>query len=52
MSLVTKDVPAYMTVAGNQRAVGLNLEGIKRRNISDEARGARSRRTDWFCTAD
>ena len=41
MSLVTKDVPAYMTVAGNPAwAVGLNLEGIKRRNISDEARGA------------
>lgn len=41
MSLVTKDVPAYMTVAGNPAwAVGLNAEGIKRRNISSEARQA------------
>ncbi len=38
MSLVTKDVPAFMTVAGNPaNAVGLNLEGIKRRGFSDEA---------------
>lgn len=41
MSLVTKDVPAYMTVAGNPAwAVGLNVEGIKRRNVSDDARSA------------
>ncbi len=41
MSLVTKDVPAYMTVAGNPAwAVGLNLEGIKRRNIDSNARQA------------
>ena len=41
MSLVTKDVPAYMMVAGNPAwAVGLNVEGIKRRNVSDEARSA------------
>ena len=41
MSLVTKDVPAYMTVAGNPAwAVGLNLEGIKRRNLSSDARSA------------
>jgi len=33
MSLVTKDVPAYMTVSGNPAvAIGLNLEGMKRRN--------------------
>ena len=38
MSLVTKDVPAFMTVAGNPaNAIGLNLEGIKRRGFSDEA---------------
>ena len=38
MSLVTKDVPAFMTVAGNPaNAVGLNLEGIRRRGFSDEA---------------
>ena len=31
-ALVTKDVPAYMTVSGNPAvAVGLNLEGMKRR---------------------
>jgi UDP-N-acetylglucosamine acyltransferase len=38
MSLVTKDVPAFMTVAGNPAsAIGLNLEGIKRRGISSES---------------
>ena len=38
MSLVTKDVPAFMTVAGNPaNAIGLNLEGINRRGFSDEA---------------
>lgn len=32
MSLVTKDVPAYMTVSGNPAiASGLNVEGMKRR---------------------
>jgi UDP-N-acetylglucosamine acyltransferase len=32
MSLVLKDVPAYMTVSGNPAvAVGLNMEGMKRR---------------------
>jgi len=32
MSLVLKDVPAYMTVSGNPAvAVGLNVEGMKRR---------------------
>jgi UDP-N-acetylglucosamine acyltransferase len=37
MSLVTKDVPAYMTVSGNPAyAVGLNLEGMKRRGYSKE----------------
>jgi UDP-N-acetylglucosamine acyltransferase len=41
MSLVTKDVPAFMTVAGNPAwAVGLNVEGIKRRNIETPARAA------------
>ncbi len=36
-ALVTKDVPAYMTVSGNPAvAVGLNLEGMKRRGY-DEA---------------
>ncbi|MEM9623399.1 MAG: acyl-ACP--UDP-N-acetylglucosamine O-acyltransferase [Pseudomonadota bacterium] len=37
MSLVLKDVPAYMTVSGNPAvAVGLNLEGMKRRGYSKE----------------
>jgi UDP-N-acetylglucosamine acyltransferase len=41
MSLVTKDVPAFMTVAGNPAsAVGLNVEGIKRRNIEAANRAA------------
>ena len=41
MSLVTKDVPAYMTVAGNPAwAVGLNTEGIKRRGIDSDSRQA------------
>ncbi|MEM6707544.1 MAG: acyl-ACP--UDP-N-acetylglucosamine O-acyltransferase [Pseudomonadota bacterium] len=32
MSLVLKDVPAYMTVSGNPAsAIGLNLEGLRRR---------------------
>ena len=32
MALVLKDIPAYMTVSGNPAfAVGLNLEGMKRR---------------------
>lgn len=38
MSLVLKDVPAYMTVSGNPAtAIGLNLEGMKRRGY-DSAR--------------
>lgn len=38
MSLVVKDVPAYMTVTGNPAyAAGLNLEGMKRRGFSPEA---------------
>ena len=37
MSLVLKDVPAYMTVSGNPAtAIGLNLEGMKRRGYSSE----------------
>jgi UDP-N-acetylglucosamine acyltransferase len=35
MSLVLKDVPAYMTVMGNPAsAIGLNLEGMRRRSYS------------------
>ena len=38
MSLVLKDVPAYMTVSGNPAfAVGLNTEGMKRCGYSKEA---------------
>ncbi|MCP5181003.1 MAG: acyl-ACP--UDP-N-acetylglucosamine O-acyltransferase [Pseudomonadales bacterium] len=34
MSLVIKDVPAYMTVAGNPaNVIGLNLEGMRRRGF-------------------
>ena len=41
MSLVTKDVPAFMTVAGNPAsAVGLNLEGMRRRDFSADALAA------------
>jgi UDP-N-acetylglucosamine acyltransferase len=37
MSLVLKDVPAYMTVGGNPAsAVGLNIEGMKRRGYSKD----------------
>ena len=37
MSLVLKDVPAYMTVSGNPAvAVGLNVEGMKRRGYPKE----------------
>ena len=37
MSLVQKDVPAYMTVSGQPAyAVGLNLEGMKRRGYTPE----------------
>lgn len=37
MSLVLKDVPAYMTVMGNPAsAIGLNIEGMKRRGYSKE----------------
>ena len=36
MSLVLKDVPAYMTVMGNPASSkGLNMEGIRRRGYSD-----------------
>ena len=38
MSLVLKDVPAFVTVSGNPAgAVGLNLEGMRRRGIADDA---------------
>ena len=38
MSLVIKDIPAYMTVTGNPAyAAGLNLEGMKRRGTSSDA---------------
>ena len=37
MSLVTKDVPAYMTVSGNPAyAFGMNTEGMKRRGYDVE----------------
>ncbi len=37
MSLVLKDVPAYMTVMGNPAsAIGLNIEGMRRRNYSED----------------
>ncbi|MCB1683258.1 MAG: acyl-ACP--UDP-N-acetylglucosamine O-acyltransferase [Pseudomonadales bacterium] len=37
MSLVLKDVPAYMTVMGNPAsAIGLNIEGMKRRGYAKE----------------
>lgn len=40
MSLVLKDVPAYVTVAGNPAfAIGLNLEGMRRRGFGDEVIG-------------
>jgi UDP-N-acetylglucosamine acyltransferase len=38
MSLVLKDVPAFVTVSGNPAgAVGLNIEGMRRRGIGDAA---------------
>lgn len=38
MSLVIKDVPAYVTAAGNPAtAVGLNLEGLRRRGFDGDA---------------
>ena len=41
MSLVTKDVPAYMTVAGNPAsAIALNAEGMRRRGLSEDATAA------------
>ncbi len=41
MSLVLKDVPAYMTVSGNPAvAVGLNTEGMKRRGYAKETTAA------------
>ena len=37
MSLVLKDVPAYMTVMGNPAsAIGLNVEGMRRRGYSKD----------------
>jgi UDP-N-acetylglucosamine acyltransferase len=37
MSLVLKDVPAYMTVMGNPAsAIGMNVEGMRRRGYSKE----------------
>ena len=37
MSLVLKDVPAYMTVSGNPAyAIGLNIEGMRRRGYDDD----------------
>ena len=37
MSLVLKDVPAYMTVMGNPaNAIGLNVEGMRRRGYGEE----------------
>tara|TARA_B100000029_G_C17438151_1_gene910495 strand:- start:2 stop:829 length:828 start_codon:yes stop_codon:yes gene_type:complete len=37
LSLVLKDVPAFVTVAGNpSSAVGLNLEGMRRRGFSPD----------------
>ncbi|MCR9277500.1 MAG: acyl-ACP--UDP-N-acetylglucosamine O-acyltransferase [Pseudomonadaceae bacterium] len=44
MSLVVKDVPAYMTVSGQPaRAVGLNSEGMKRRGYSADVMSALKR---------
>lgn len=41
MSLVLKDVPAYMTVMGNPAsAIGLNVEGMRRRGYSKDVIGA------------
>ena len=38
---VTKDIPAYVTVAGNPAlAVGLNIEGMRRRGIPEASRSA------------
>ena len=38
MALVTKDVPAFVKVAGHPaRAVGLNVEGLRRRGFDGEA---------------
>lgn len=40
MSLVLKDVPAFVAVAGHPaRVVGLNLEGLRRRGFTAEAVG-------------
>lgn len=41
MSLVLKDVPAYVTAGGHPAsAIGLNLEGMRRRKLAAEAVGA------------
>jgi len=38
MSLVLKDVPAFVSVSGNPAGVvGLNVEGMRRRGIADDA---------------
>lgn len=38
---VTKDIPAYVTVAGNPAlAVGLNIEGMRRRGVPEATRSA------------
>ncbi len=40
-SMVNKDIPAYMTVAGNPAvAIGMNLEGMKRRGLSRDVHTA------------
>ena len=37
MSLVLKDVPAFVSVSGNPAAaVGMNVEGMRRRNLANE----------------
>ena len=41
MSLVTKDVPAYVSIDGNPAgAVGLNTERLRRLSVSDDAKKA------------
>ena len=41
MSLVTKDVPAYVSIDGNPAgAVGLNVERLRRRGVADAAKKA------------
>ncbi len=41
MSLVTKDVPAYVTIDGNPAgAVGLNIERLNRQDVGDDVKKA------------